>query len=182
MISETVGITLYHASYAAIESVDLSACKKRNDFGRGFYLTTNSEQAEKFVRTSIRKSGQDLKFGYVNIYRMESFQGLKCHEFRTTDETWLHCVCAFRRTELFSREAAQWEDYDVLIGKIANDDTMATLTIYLRGGYGEIGSDEAVATAVRVLKPYRLHDQVCLKTENALSRIEFVEAYEVASE
>ena len=179
MISESKDITLYHASYMAIEKVDLSACKKRNDFGKGFYLTTNREQAERFVRTSILKSGRDLKFGYVNNYRMSDFQGLKVHEFTTTDETWLHCVCAFRRKELFSGGTAQWEDYDVLIGKIANDDTMATLTIYLRSGYGDPWSDEAVATAVSVLKPYRLRDQVCLKTELALSKIEFVDAYEV---
>ena len=85
MISEARGITLYHASYKPIEIIDLSVCRKRNDFGQGFYLTTNREQAEKFVRTSILKSGQSIESGYVNIYRMSDFQGLKCHEFVTTN-------------------------------------------------------------------------------------------------
>ena len=179
MISESKGIVLYHASYMTIKTVDLSMCKKRNDFGRGFYLTTNREQAERFVKTSIRKSGRSLKSGYVNIYRMSDFQGLQYHEFTTTDAEWLHCVCAFRREELFPRAAVQWEGYDALIGKIANDDTMAIITIYLQNGYGEVESAEAVSTAVRVLKPDRLKDQVCLKTERALSKITFIDAIEV---
>ena len=179
MISSLKDITLYHASYTVIENVDLSACKKRNDFGRGFYLTTSREQAEKFVKSSIRKSGQNLKTGYVNLYRMSDFEGLNCYEFTTTDKSWLHCVCAFRSAELFPNETKQWESYDIIIGKIANDDTMATITIYLEKGYGEVGSDDAVNTAVRTLKPDRLKDQLCFKTEAALSKIEFVEACEV---
>jgi len=182
MISESKGIELYHASYMPIEVINLSVCRKRNDFGQGFYLTTDKEQAEKFVKTSILKTGRDLNAGYVNIYRMKDFEGLKCHEFTTTDEMWLHCVCAYRCAELFQIGVREWETFDVMIGKIANDDTMATLTIYLQNGYGEIGSDEAVTAAVRVLKPQRLKDQVCLKTEVALSKVEFTAAYEVTPE
>ena len=179
MISDSEDVTLFHASYASIEIVDLLACRKRNDFGQGFYLTTNREQAEKFVKTSILKSGKRLKSGYVNLYRMRDFFGLKCYEFITTDEEWLHCVCAHRQMDLFPDIANGWKDYDVMIGKIANDDTMTTLTIYLQNGYGEIGTDEAVRTAINNLKPHKLHDQVCLKTERSLSKIEFIDAYEV---
>ena len=179
MISDAGDITLYHASYKPVETIDLSVCRKRNDFGQGFYLTTNREQAERFVKTSILKSGQDLKSGYVNLYRMSDFQGLKRHEFITTDEEWLHCVCSFRRTDLFPYVASEWEAYDVLIGKIANDDTMTTITIYLQNGYGDFGTDEAINIAINTLKPHRLHDQVCLKTEISLSKIEFIEACEV---
>ena len=179
MISEARGVTLYHASYKPIEVIDLSVCRKRNDFGQGFYLTTNREQAEKFVRTSILKSGQSLRSGYVNIYRLRDLQGLKCHEFLTADEEWLHCVCSFRRMDLFPDAIGEWESCDVLIGKIANDETMTTITIYLQNGYGEVGTDDAVKTAINTLKPQRLHDQVCLKTEKSLSKVQFLEACEV---
>lgn len=77
-------------------------------------------------------------------------------------------------------DAVKWESYDVMIGKIANDDTMTTLTIYLQNGYGEIGSDETIRTAINILKPERLRNQVCLKTELSLSKIKFMEACEVA--
>jgi len=180
MISDRSDIPLYHASYTIVKTIDLSACKKRNDFGRGFYLTTDSEQAEKFVKTSILKAGQNLKFGYVNLYRMSNFDGLKCYEFIATDKEWLHCVCSYRRTELFPNEAGKWEHYDILIGKIANDYTMSTLAIYLANGYGEVGSEAAIDTAVGVLKPERLKDQVCLKTERAISKIVYAGSYKVA--
>jgi len=179
MISDSRSIALYHASYTIIETVNLSYCKKRNDFGRGFYLTTSCEQAKQFVKTSVLKSGRIQNSGFVNMYCLRDFEGLACHEFVTADKEWLHCVSAFRRSELFPDKVAKWESYDVIIGKIANDNTMATLTIYLQNGYGEIGSVGAIETAIRTLKPERLQDQVCLKTESALAKLGFVEAFEV---
>jgi hypothetical protein len=180
MILDKPGITLYHTSYTAIEKVNLSFCRNINDFGRGFYLTTDKTQAERFVRTSIIKSGKDLKFGYVNVYDVSTFDDLSTFEFSTTDEEWLHCICAHRKPKLFDGGTAKWDSYEVLAGKIANDDTMTTLAIYLQSGYGEIGSPEAVNLAVSVLKPQNLKDQICLKTENAVSRILFRDAYEVS--
>jgi hypothetical protein len=181
MIIDKPDITLYHASYTCIEKVDFSYCRNVNDFGRGFYLTTDKNQAERFVRTSIIKSGNDLKFGYVNIYTLSNLDGLSAFEFPTTDEQWLHCVCAYRKPNLFVGGRDRWDSYDVLGGKIANDDTMTTLTIYLQSGYGEIGSDEAVNTAISVLKPQNLKDQICLRNEKAADRLIFKDAYEVST-
>jgi hypothetical protein len=181
MISESKDLTLYHASYTTIETVDLSLCRKKNDFGQGFYLTTDNNQAERFIKTSIRKSGETLDFGYVNRYAMRDFDGLRCLEFTTTDKDWLHCVCAFRRVEIVSENLSKWEEKEAIIGKIANDDTMTTLTIYLSGGYGAYGSSEAADMAVRVLKPERLKDQICLRTERAIKKLQFLDAYEVTA-
>jgi hypothetical protein len=162
-----------------VDTVDLSYCKNINDFGQGFYLTTDKNQAERFVRTAIIKSGQKLKRGYVNIFNLGSLNNLHTYEFETTNDRWLHCVCAHRKPKLFSQEVAEWDSYEVLAGKIANDDTMTTLTIYLQGGYGEIGSPEAVNTAISVLKPQNLKDQICLRTDKAINAISFMDAYEV---
>ena len=38
-------IKLYHASYIAVEKNDLTLCSEGKDFGKGFYVTTNYEQA-----------------------------------------------------------------------------------------------------------------------------------------
>jgi hypothetical protein len=180
MISKSEKLTLYHAGYTTIEAVDFSLCRKKNDFGQGFYLTTDNSQAERFIKTSIRKSGKTLRFGYVNRYTMKDFDGLDCLEFATTDESWLHCVCAFRRFEIASENLSSWEEKGAIIGKIANDDTMTTLAIYLSGGYGAYGSAEAVDMAIRMLKPERLKDQICLKTERAVEKLQFLDAYEMA--
>lgn len=38
-------IRLYHGSNVAIEEIDLSRSKRGKDFGQGFYLNANAEQA-----------------------------------------------------------------------------------------------------------------------------------------
>ncbi|MBR4146226.1 MAG: DUF3990 domain-containing protein [Lachnospiraceae bacterium] len=50
MILET-GMKLYHGSYTSVEIPDLSACKPSKDFGLGFYLTTDLNQAKRFIKT-----------------------------------------------------------------------------------------------------------------------------------
>jgi hypothetical protein len=172
------GKIYYHTSYKVIEKIDLSVTKQGSDFGRGFYLTSSKEQAARFVNAAIRKSRQSLVCGYVLSYRLKETDGLELFEFETTDAAWLHCVCAFRSG--FSKAASPWEGYDIIAGKVANDDTNATIMFYLGQAYGEVGSDRAVNTALELLRPDALEDQICLKTQNAVERLEFIDAYEVA--
>jgi len=42
-------IHLFHGSNIPIEVIDFSFCHKGKDFGRGFYLSDNLEQAEKMA-------------------------------------------------------------------------------------------------------------------------------------
>jgi hypothetical protein len=177
MILGTGALTVYHGSYTVVEKVDLHRCRKRNDFGQGFYVTTDRAQAERFVKTAVRKSGKTVNAGVVNTYVLRDTAGLRVHEFSGTDAEWLHCVCAHRRGG--TAGIAPWQPYDVLAGKIANDDTMTVLTIYLAGGYGDYGSADAIATAIRLLKPERLRDQLCIKTAAAVQRLEFTGYTEV---
>jgi hypothetical protein len=143
-------------------------------------LTTSKVQAERFVRTAVIKSGRHLSSGVVNRYSFETFEGLHSKEFVNTSVEWLRCVCDNRKPD-FTKEGNEWSVYDVLIGKIANDDTMATISIYLADGYGPRESESAVAMAIRLLKPERLKDQICLKSNRALERLCFLDSCEVGS-
>ena len=40
---------LYHGSNMEIKEIDLLKCRPYKDFGKGFYLTTIKEQAEKMA-------------------------------------------------------------------------------------------------------------------------------------
>ncbi len=40
---------VYHGSYTHIDTIDLSKCKPRKDFGRGFYLTKFRHHAESWA-------------------------------------------------------------------------------------------------------------------------------------
>jgi hypothetical protein len=179
MILGRAPLTLYHASANRVETVDPSRGKIRSDFGRGFYVTTSRKQAERFVRTAVRKTGKDLMAGFVNEYRVDSFAGLNIHEFASTDQEWLNCVCAHRTRSGVFGDVRAWERFDVLAGKVANDDTMTVINIYLADGYGPRGSRDAVTLAVSLLRPERLEDQLCLKTDRAAARLVFLGAEQV---
>ena len=48
-------ITLYHGSNVDIEKIDLSLSRKGKDFGCGFYLNANKQQAmDMAIRTTNR--------------------------------------------------------------------------------------------------------------------------------
>jgi len=163
---------LYHTSYTIVNKINLSLCKHQNDFGRGFYLTTSKEQALRFVNAAIRKSKRELSHGYIMSYELTDYCGLNTFEFDTTNMEWLHCICGFRRN--ISSVCEQWNEYDLITGKVANDDTNATISFYLNGAYGEIGSEEAVAAALKQLRPEVLENQICIKTQLAIDRLSLI--------
>lgn len=51
---------LYHGTTEAIKYPDISFSKDYLDFGRGFYLTTFQEQAEKWAMRKALKNGSIL--------------------------------------------------------------------------------------------------------------------------
>ncbi len=67
-------------------------------------------------------------------------------------------------------------DYEIIAGKIANDNTNRVITGYINGLYGEAGSDSADNIAISLLIPEKLTDQVCFRTEKALDKLRFIKA------
>lgn len=39
---------VYHGSYTQVSKIDLDCCEKGKDFGKGFYVTTDRNQAINF--------------------------------------------------------------------------------------------------------------------------------------
>ena len=56
---------LYHGSNVDIQKIELSKCRPNKDFGKGFYLTSIKEQAE---RMALRVSKMYGGTPFVNIY------------------------------------------------------------------------------------------------------------------
>ena len=71
------------------------------------------------------------------------------------------------------------KDYGIVAGKIADDRTNVTITTYLIGGYGAIGSDSADKACISQLIPERLKDQYCFRTNEAFECISFVESEKI---
>lgn len=182
------GIVLYHGSYCVVENPDLEKCAMYKDFGQGFYLTTSREQAQSFAKISTTKAKSkglvpaSEKFGYVSSLKVADINSLKIFEFETSDENWLHCVVAHRRSGSFFELKKSMQDYDVISGKIANDDTNATILAYMGNVFGPMGTDQADKMCISLLLPERLQDQFCFRTNNAIAVLEFLKSEKVSLE
>jgi hypothetical protein len=86
----------------------------------------------------------------------EACNTLRVLRFAGPDEAWLAFVAAHRRGR------ADRDEWDLVIGPVANDQTMQTLVLYLDGFLNE---QETIAR----LLPQKLKDQATFKTEKALA-------------
>jgi len=181
------GMLLYHGSYACVEEIDLGQCASGKDFGKGFYLTSDPNQARSFIRSSIIKAqnaGQiplAQNFGYVSSFRFYyPEEDISIHEFKDADKEWLWFISQNRRKKLAGDLVPLINNdifnAEIVIGKIANDTTNPVITTYLNGLYGDVKSDKAVNFAIDQLLPDHLVDQFCFITERALGCLKFQEA------
>lgn len=176
------GMVLYHGSYAEVITPDIGKCRAGKDFGKGFYVTTDKNQAKRFVKNALLKAKSEglipgnRYYGFVCAYHYSEIKQFEVFQFSDMDRSWLHCVVAHRRNRSLPGERKKWMQYDVIGGKIANDFTNAVITTYLNGGYGEVGSESADQIAIGLLEPDKLKDQYCFRTATALKNLVFLKS------
>lgn len=176
------GVLLYHGSFVEISNIDLSYGRKALDFGKGFYLTSSRQQAIDYIPSSIRKNIRrhklpdnfDINNGILSIYKFHLNNDLLIHYFDDADINWLHFIAANRDSSLFVDFLKQFYCYDIICGKVADDNTAATLNSYITGDYGTPGNDSADRFVIERLMPDRLADQFCFKTKKAIKSLEFI--------
>ncbi len=180
MKSLNEGMILYHGSYCSVVEPDLSKCSRFKDFGQGFYLTTSKRQAKSFSKISATKAKRNglvpanEKNAWISVFRVHDISSLKCHVFQDADIEWLHCIIAHRRNGVFADMRKEMSNYDVICGKIANDDTNATITAYMGNVFGRMGSASADSVCISLLIPQRLQDQYCFRSMKAISSLQFI--------
>lgn len=186
MIQELIdNMRLYHGSYCEVCFPELEHCARYKDFGQGFYLTTSKSQAENFARISTREAianqtvDADQRYGMVSVFHFHFVKELSIKTYSTADAEWLHCVVGHRKKYYFQDVVQKLKNYDIISGKIANDNTNATITTYMAGAYGEIGTKSADEICISMLLPERLQDQYCFRTSEALKCLTFLESEQV---
>lgn len=151
---------LYHGSNVEVSEPRLLPVQRNLDFGKGFYTTTDFDQASSWAKRTarIRKEG----VACVSCYEFsdDMLCGLDILCFETANEEWLRFVAQNRRS---GSTPGEW---DIVIGPVANDQTMPTLALYLDGYIDE-------QAAIAQLLPQKLKDQVVLRTERALVALAF---------
>lgn len=185
MIRVTDGLTLYHGSYCEISNPKLEKCAKRKDFGKGFYLTSSKEQAISFLKISIAKAvsagdiSDNQNFGYVSEFKFSLNDALRIKIFEEADNEWLHCIAAHRKRKTFPEIEEEMKQYDIVVGKIADDATNATLVSYIASAFGKVGSKEADDLCINQLLPEKLKDQFCFRSDLALEHLKFVKGEKI---
>ncbi|MBP5538976.1 MAG: DUF3990 domain-containing protein [Bacteroidales bacterium] len=110
---------LYHGSNVDIESIDLSRSSVGKDFGCGFYLTANKQQAERMGNRRARLYGGEM---VVSSYEFDEKAareaGMRIKDFEAYSKEWADFVLANRRNDT----RTQIHDFDIVHGPIANDD------------------------------------------------------------
>lgn len=172
---------LYHGSYAIVSVPDLQKCARNKDFGRGFYLTTSKKQALSFAKLSTRKAvdrglaDASPQQGFVSRFSVDRdcLGRVSILSFPDANREWLRCVIAHRMRRSSKTDKAPYSSYDIISGKIADDQTNITLALYMDGIFGPMGSDEAEERCIAQLLPQRLKDQHCFRTIAALGCLRY---------
>ena len=165
LLDESKELLLYHGTAADFEQISLRKSHNRRDFGIGFYTTILEKQAKEWgYRLSLREKKKQY---YVYQYIFRESDNLWVKRFNALDKEWLEFIKENR-----SKGGLQ-HSYDVVIGPVADDNTMETVQLYLTG---ILTANEAVER----LKYNQVNNQVSFHTEKALRSLQFIrrERYE----
>ena len=154
---------VYHGSDTIVDAPKILVAKRPLDFGDGFYVTTNEEQARKWaIKVAYRNAGGSK---YINKYEFDEVAAQKETKvicFSYADVKWLDFICA-------NRQGLETGKYDIVIGPVADDTVYRVVVEYENG---DIDKD----LALKKLKTERLCDQILFHTEKALKYLRYVEA------
>ena len=159
-------IKLYHGSTVAVKNPSIRPGRPNADFGKGFYTTTNFEQAVRWAH--IKQEREEAQRAVVSVYEFDETlldnPELNIRKFTGADEPRLYFVTDCRKSRR--------HDYDLVQGPVANDKVFTTVNLFESG----VLSAEA---AILQLKAYKTYDQLSFHTARTIGTLRFVGAYEV---
>lgn len=121
---------LFHGSNVPIEIIDLSKSRPGKDFGRGFYLSEDKEQAIEMAESKVAFLGGDpivTSFEFDESFL--SSNNLKVKLFDSYTEEWARFV--YDNRENFTDKPIH--QYDIIYGPIANDRVGAQIRNFKNG-------------------------------------------------
>lgn len=147
---------LYHGTANKFETFDFNKAKPFKDFGRGYYLTTDFIQAQKWAQ----KRADNLNETYIYSYEINHVDSKewKVLELLQYDENWVDFI-AKCRIEGYETE------HDIIYDKMADNRFHEIAEALQQYAAHEIDSQEVVS---RIKWNNHEADQYCFKTERAL--------------
>ena len=108
---------LYHGTNMDFDAIDLSKSKPNKDFGRGFYLSADYDQALAMAKIKV----DQLEYGESTVLAFEidevEMERMRIKRYHEYSEEWAQFILLNRRND--SLQAVH--DYDIVYGPIAND-------------------------------------------------------------
>ncbi len=158
---------VYHGSTQSVKKPRVERGRTSTDFGKGFYTTTNIEQAQNWALYKKKNIGGESK-AIVSIYEMDDDlldkSGYDILRFNAPDEAWLVFVIDCR--------ASKPHGHDIVFGAVANDRIYETLELYTDG---ILNMQETIAR----LKINEFYNQISFHTNETLKELKFIESIEV---
>jgi hypothetical protein len=162
---------LYHGGIEPVFKPTIIESQRLLDFGRGFYLTSNQEQAERWSVIKQNRSGSN-SIATVSVYDFD--EQILTHSkydvkvFDNANEEWLDFITANRKSNTN-------HSYEIVKGAVANDNLYSTLVLF------EAGILTKSETIVR-LKTHKLFDQISFHNLNVMSELLFIKSYQTKTQ
>ena len=157
---------VYHGTTLEIREPRIIVSDIGRDFGHAFYTTDIKEQAERWAvrRAKVFSHKEKKEFpAVVNVYDWAKTDSY-IKEFDGPSMEWLDLVVQCRSVPVYKHE------YDIVIGKIADDNVGETVSFVLQG----IMRKE---DAIERLKFEQINNQIAFCTEKSLTQLKFIESY-----
>ena len=119
-------MTVYHGSIITVDKPDVNHSYRPLDFGKGFYVTSIREQAERWAKRKAALLNSDKAI--INVYEMkDKTDGLKVKTFAPDLLEWIDFVCECRDGK------KEYLQYDLICGKVADDRVFRVVDMYHSG-------------------------------------------------
>ena len=156
---------LYHGSDVEVKEPKIIITESGRDFGFAFYVTPLKEQAERWAKRKAKYNKNNTPM--VSVFEWnETTNDLNYKNFGNQNIEWLDLIIKCR-SDIKYRHS-----YDIVEGKIADDDVGETILFVIKGFMRK-------EDALERLKFQEINSQLAFCSEKALENLEFVESYEV---
>ena len=108
---------LYHGTNISFDEINLNKSKPNKDFGKGFYLSADYEQALAMAKIKVEQleSGEPIVLEFeVDETQIAQLKVLQFHEY---SEEWAKFILLNRKND----KSLPAHDYDIVFGPIADD-------------------------------------------------------------
>lgn len=158
---------LYHGTDKNFTTFDFKKAKGHKDFGKGYYLTTNLNQAKRWAQGKAERNNKKTCYVYTYLFDTSELAKWKVLRLLKYDCTWLDFIVASRIDDAET-------DYDIIFDRMADNKGEYLPDVLNSYSKGEL-------TACQVIDFIKFEnndaDQYCIKNKNALTILKEPDKY-----